>query len=82
MVQVRAERSDVVRTPEDLFRRAGVPVAALLSTRLHGGQVTVVPPLSSDGRAYARLRNLVTTGLMQASRRVVVVAGVRGGSMM
>lgn len=76
---LRQRSDDVLRAPEDLFRRTRVPVAAMLSTRLHGGQVVVVPPLSADGRAYARLRNLVTTGLAQTTRRVVVVAGVRHG---
>jgi Mrp family chromosome partitioning ATPase len=39
----------------------------------------LLPPLSADGRGYARLRNLVTTSLEESSRRVVLVAGVRRG---
>jgi Mrp family chromosome partitioning ATPase len=50
----------------------------VLSTRLHDGEVTILQPLSADGRGYARLRNLVTTSL-EESRRVVLVAGVRRG---
>ena len=76
---LRHRADDVIRSPEDLFRRTGVPVASVLSTRLHDGEVTVLQPLSADGRGYARLRNLVTTNLDESSRRVVLVAGVRRG---
>jgi Mrp family chromosome partitioning ATPase len=76
---LRHRADDVVRNPDDLFRRTGVPVAAVLSTRLHADQVNILPPMSSDGRGYARLRNLVTSGLLQSKRRVVIVAGVRHG---
>jgi Mrp family chromosome partitioning ATPase/capsular polysaccharide biosynthesis protein len=79
LAMLRHRADDVIRTAEDLFRRTRVPVATVLSGRLHAGQVSLLPPLSSDGRGYARLRNLVTTGLMQAGRPVVVVAGVRHG---
>jgi Mrp family chromosome partitioning ATPase/capsular polysaccharide biosynthesis protein len=79
LAMLRHRADDVIRTADDLFRRTRVPVATVLSARLHAGQVSLLPPLSSDGRGYARLRNLVTTGLMQASRPVVVVAGVRHG---
>jgi capsular polysaccharide biosynthesis protein len=79
LAMLRHRADDMIRTAEDLFRRTRVPVATVLSARLHAGQVSLLPPLSSDGRGYARLRNLVTTGLMQAARPVVVVAGVRHG---
>jgi Mrp family chromosome partitioning ATPase len=75
----RHRRDDVIRTPEDLFQRTRVPVATVLSERLHDGDVAVLQPLTADGRGYARLRNLVTTGLEETSRRVVLVAGVRRG---
>ena len=39
---LRHRADDVIRTPEDLFRRTGVPVAAVLSSRLHDGEVTVL----------------------------------------
>jgi uncharacterized protein involved in exopolysaccharide biosynthesis/Mrp family chromosome partitioning ATPase len=76
---MRHRADDVIRTPDDLFRRTRVPVASVLSTRLHAGEVALLPPLSADGRGYARLRNLVTTSLEESTRRVVVVAGVRRG---
>jgi Mrp family chromosome partitioning ATPase/capsular polysaccharide biosynthesis protein len=76
---LRDRADDVIRTPDDLFRRTRVPVAAVLSTRLNGGQVNILKPLSADGRGYARLRNLVTTSLEESDRRVVLVAGVRRG---
>jgi Mrp family chromosome partitioning ATPase len=76
---LRSRADDTIRRPQDLFRRTNVPVASVLSGRLHDGQVDVLPPLSADGRGYARLRNLVTASLTQADRRVVVVAGVRHG---
>jgi Mrp family chromosome partitioning ATPase/capsular polysaccharide biosynthesis protein len=75
----RHRADDVIRTPEDLFARTRVPVAAVLSEHLHDGEISVLQPLSADGRAYARLRNLVTTSLDESSRRVVLVAGVRRG---
>jgi uncharacterized protein involved in exopolysaccharide biosynthesis len=80
---LRNRADDQIRDPEDLFRRTGVPVAAVLSSRLHTDSVSILPPLSSDGRGYARLRNLVTTSLMSSNRPVLVVAGVRygGGSV-
>ena len=76
---LRQRTDDVIRRPEDLIRRTRVPVAAVLSSTLHNGSVDILPPMSSDGRGYARLRNLVTTGLLQTNRPVVVVAGVRHG---
>jgi Mrp family chromosome partitioning ATPase/capsular polysaccharide biosynthesis protein len=79
LAALRHRADDVIRTPEDLFARTRVPVAAVLSTRLHGGEVSVLPPLSADGRGYARLRNLVTTSLTESDRKVVLVAGVRRG---
>ncbi len=79
LAALRHRRHDVIRTPEDVFRRTRVPVAAVLSTPLHAGAVEVLKPLSPDGRSYARLRNLVTTSLEEADRRVVLVAGVRRG---
>ena len=75
----RHRADDVIRTPEDLLARTRVPVAAVLSERLRDGEGSVLQPLSADGRVYARLRNLVTTGLEESSRRVVLVAGVRRG---
>ena len=79
LAALRHRADDVVRSPEDLYRRTGVPVTSVLSTRLHDGEVTVLQPLSADGRGYARLRNLVTTSLDESNRRVVLVAGVRRG---
>jgi Mrp family chromosome partitioning ATPase len=79
LAALRHRADDVIRSPEDLYRRTGVPVTSVLSSRLHDGEVTVLQPLSSDGRGYARLRNLVTTNLEESSRRVVLVAGVRRG---
>jgi Mrp family chromosome partitioning ATPase len=79
LAALRHRADDVVRSPEDLYRRTGVPVTSVLSTRLHDGEVTVLQPLSADGRGYARLRNLVTTSLEESNRRVVLVAGVRRG---
>ena len=76
---LRHRADDLIRTPDDLFRRTRVPVAAVLATRLHAGEVALLPPLSADGRGYARLRNLVTTSLEESDRRVVLVAGVRRG---
>lgn len=76
---LRNRADDKVRDPEDLFRRTGLPVAAVLSGRLHTDSVSILPPLSADGRGYARLRNLVTTSLMESQRPVLVVAGVRHG---
>ncbi|WP_344689426.1 hypothetical protein [Blastococcus jejuensis] len=76
---LRYRADDVIRTSDDLFRRTRVPVTAVLSGRLHGNRVTVPPPLSADGRGYARLRNLVSSSLEESSRRVVLVAGVRRG---
>ena len=76
---LRHRADDVVRTPEDLYRRTGVPVTSVLSTRLRDGDVTILQPLSADGRGYARLRNLVSTSLDESNRRVVLVAGVRRG---
>lgn len=79
LAMLRHRSDDLIRDPEDLFRRTGVPVTTVLSTRLHAGAVTLLPPLSADGRGYARLRNLVTTNLRKNERPVVVVAGVRHG---
>ncbi len=80
LAALRHRADDVIRSPEDLFRRTAVPVTAVLSTRLHDGEVNVLQPLSADGRGYARLRNLVTTSLEESNRRVVLVAGVRRGA--
>ena len=80
LAALRHRADDVVRTPEDLYRRTGVPVTSVLSSRLHDGEVTILQPLSADGRGYARLRNLVTTSLQETNRRVVLVAGVRRGA--
>ena len=76
---LRQRSDDVLHEPEDVFRRTRVPVAAVLGGRLHEGEVSLVAPLSSDGRGYARLRNLVTTSLRESNRRVILVAGVRRG---
>ena len=80
LAAVRHRADDVIHTPEDLFDRTRVPVAAVLSARLHDGEVALLQPLSADGRGYARVRNLVTTSLESSSRRVVLVAGVRRGA--
>jgi uncharacterized protein involved in exopolysaccharide biosynthesis/Mrp family chromosome partitioning ATPase len=76
---LRQRSDDLLHAPNDLFRRTNVPVATVLGGRLQQGVVTLVQPLSSDGRGYARLRNLVTTSLAESNRRVVLVAGVRYG---
>ena len=36
-----------------MMRDFSVPVTSVLSTRLHDGEVTVLQPLSADGRGYA-----------------------------
>jgi Mrp family chromosome partitioning ATPase/capsular polysaccharide biosynthesis protein len=79
LAALRERADDRIRRPEDLYRRTRVPVATVLSTKLNQGEVAVLPPLTADGRGYARLRNLVTTSLEESSRRVVLVAGVRRG---
>jgi Mrp family chromosome partitioning ATPase len=79
LAALRHRRDDLIRTPDDLVRRTHVPVAAVLSKPLHSGEVSLLGPLAADGRAYARLRNLVTTALGETDRRVVLVAGVRRG---
>ena len=79
LAALRHRADDHIRTSEDLPRRTGVPVSAVLAAPLRDGQVVLVPPSSPDGRAYARLRNLVTSNLEQRPRRVVLVAGVRRG---
>jgi Mrp family chromosome partitioning ATPase len=76
---LRHRSDDVVRSSDDLQRRTGLPAAAVLSTRLKPTRVSIVQPLSADGRAYARLRNLVTARLEDGDRKVVLVAGVRRG---
>ena len=80
VAMLRHRADDVVRRPEDVFRRTRLTVATVLNSRLHGGEVSLVEPLSADGRGYARLRNLVTTSLERSERRVVLVAGVKRGS--
>jgi len=75
----RHRADDVIRSPEDLFRRTGVHVATVLSGRLDAEQVKILPPTDPDGRRYARLRNLVTGGLLPGNRPVVLVAGIRHG---
>jgi Mrp family chromosome partitioning ATPase/capsular polysaccharide biosynthesis protein len=79
LAALRHRADDLIRTPEDLFRRTRVPVVTVLASRLHSGEVIIRPPLSADGRGYARLRNLVSNSLAHTDRRVVVVAGVRHG---
>jgi Mrp family chromosome partitioning ATPase len=75
----RHRKDDVIRTPEDLLQRTSLPVAAVLTQRLRDGDVSILQPLTADGRGFARLRNLVTTGLEESPRRVVLVAGARRG---
>jgi|SRR4051794_15280034 Mrp family chromosome partitioning ATPase/capsular polysaccharide biosynthesis protein len=79
LAMLRQRTDDFIRSPQDLLSRTGVRVGTVLPGRLLVGQVQVVPPLSPDGRGYARLRNLVISGLMRTDRPVVVVAGVRHG---
>jgi Mrp family chromosome partitioning ATPase/capsular polysaccharide biosynthesis protein len=79
VVALRNRSDDVIWRADDVARRTGVPVAAVLSGRLHDGDVAIQSASSSDGRGYARLRNLVTTALAQSDRRVVLVAGVLHG---
>jgi Mrp family chromosome partitioning ATPase/capsular polysaccharide biosynthesis protein len=76
---LRHWRDDVVRSPDDLHRRTRLPAIAVLSARLKPSRVSIVQPLSADGRGYARLRNLVTARLEDSDRKVVLVAGVRRG---
>jgi Mrp family chromosome partitioning ATPase/capsular polysaccharide biosynthesis protein len=77
IVAVRRRWDDRIHTAQDLSRSTDLPVGAVLSDSLQPGEVTFVPPLSADGRQYARLRNLVVAGLEQAGRPVALVAGVR-----
>lgn len=79
LAMLRQRLDDLIRRPEDLFRRTDVPVTAVLAGRLGGGRVAIEPPATPDGRGYARLRNLVTAGLLPGERPVVVVAGIRHG---
>lgn len=76
---LRHRSDDVIRRPEDIFRRTHLPVATVLHSKLRGAEVALAEPLSADGRGYARLRNLVTTSLEHSERRVVLVAGVQRG---
>lgn len=75
----RHRADDRIRTPEDLFNKTHVPVATVLATRPTLGTVTLLPAMSSDGRGFARLRNLVTTALEESGSNVALVAGVRHG---
>lgn len=77
---LRHHTDDRIRTPRDLERRADVPTAAVWTTPLRDGEVAVVPPSSPDGRAVARLRNLVTTSLEHTPRKVLLVAGTHRGA--
>jgi uncharacterized protein involved in exopolysaccharide biosynthesis/Mrp family chromosome partitioning ATPase len=79
LAALRHRADDHIRTADDLRRRTEVPVSAELTAPLQDGQVVLVPASSRDGRAYARLRNIVTSTLEQRPRRVVLVAGVRRG---
>jgi Mrp family chromosome partitioning ATPase len=79
LAAIRQRSDDRIHTPEELYQRTRVPVATVLSSRQHAGQVTLVPPMSRDGRGFARLRNLVTANLDGNDRRVVLVAGIRRG---
>jgi capsular polysaccharide biosynthesis protein/Mrp family chromosome partitioning ATPase len=80
LAALRHRRDDRILTAGDLQQRTDMPVAAVLGTPLHDGEITVVPPSSPDGRAYARLRNLVTSTLEHSPRKVVLVAAThRGG---
>lgn len=73
---LRHRSDDRVRSPEDLFQRTRVPALSVFSGQLAGADTELVAPLSADGRGYARLRNLVSTGLESAGERSVLVAGV------
>src|SRR3954447_9270709 len=79
VVALRRRFGERIRTSEQLSKSTGLPVLAALSDSLHPGEVTILPPLSTDGRGYARLRNLVMTGLQPTGRPVALVAGVRQG---
>src|SRR3954454_13669260 len=74
----RNRSDDRVRNADDLFRRTRLPVLAVMSSPVTDG--ALVSPFSADGRGYARLRNLVTTGLEAAGERVLLVAGVERSS--
>ncbi|WP_347059407.1 Wzz/FepE/Etk N-terminal domain-containing protein [Blastococcus sp. HT6-30] len=76
---LRHRRDDVLRDGHDLQRRTGVRVASAPENPLTDGQVSLAAPLSTDGRAHARLRNHVVTALAETSRRVVLVAGTQRG---
>jgi uncharacterized protein involved in exopolysaccharide biosynthesis len=78
LAALRHRFDDRLRTPADVRRRTALPVVATLTQPLSDSRGWIVAPLGSDGRAAARLRNLVTTALAD-SRRVVLVAGVRRG---
>lgn len=76
---LRHRSDERIHTAEDLPRRTGVQVAAVVPTALRPGAVEVVAPSSADARSYARLRNVVTSQLESRTHRVVLVAGVRRG---
>jgi capsular polysaccharide biosynthesis protein/Mrp family chromosome partitioning ATPase len=72
---VLRQRSDrVLRRAGDLERQTGLPVLVELPST-PTGPVELVAPGSTEGRSYARLRNVVTSSLTDG-HRVVLVAGV------
>ena len=74
---VLRQRSDrVLRGAADVERRVGLPVLVELAG-VPGDRVELVAPGTEEGRGYARLRNVVTSGLAD-THRVVLVAGVTG----
>ena len=54
VVALRRRFGERIRTSEQLSKSTGLPVLAALSDSLHPGEVTILPPLSTDGRGYAR----------------------------
>lgn len=73
----RSRRDDRVRSGEDMYRQTRVPALAVLPSAVGSD---IHSPLSADGRGYARLRNLVTTGLAATPHKVLLVAGVERAS--
>lgn len=76
---VLRQRSDrVLRHATDVERRSGLAVLVELPGT-PTARVQLVAPSSSEGRSYARLRNVVTSSLTDG-HRVVLIAGVAGSA--
>jgi len=69
---------DRLRGPAELRRRTPIALAGTVPTHLRNDE-TVLALRGPAGRAYARLRNLVSAAFEGRDRRVILVAGVRRG---